>query len=438
MWRMMRPRCSAPRLLRVVLWLAAGAGFAAVASTSGSHHPWPNWRGPQGNGSVATGDYPEQWQSDRPAWKVELPGKGSSTPIVARDRIFLTAPDDGRDAVLAFDLNGQRQWLTRLGAESAPKHRTLGSSCNASPVTDGKSLFVYFKSGTLASLDLDGKIRWQINLVETFGKDQLFWDQGASPVVSGSQVIFARLHGGDSWVAGFDQATGELRWRRERDYEAPTENDNGYTTPVLFRHGNRDAFLLWGADVLTAHDLADGALLWSCHAFNPQGRSYWPAIASPVVTGDLVVVPVGRDDRPGQANLHGIRLGGQGDVTGTHRAWKREDVGVFVTTPAEHRGRVYLLRHRGEVVCLDPATGATVWQEALPKGSAPFYASPVIANGVLYAAREDGVVFTARVGDRFELLGEHPMGERIVATPVPVNNRLLLRGDRHLFCVAGQ
>ena len=128
-------------------------------------------------------------------------------------------------------------------------------------------------------------------------------------------------------------------------------------------------------------------------------------------------------------------LGGQGDVTETHRVWKREDVGVFVASPALYEGRLYLLRHRGEVVCLDPATGRTIWAGALPEHRTPYYASPMIANGRLYAAREDGTVFVVRVKDRFELLAENPMGERLVASPVPAAKRLLLRGDAHLFCV---
>jgi outer membrane protein assembly factor BamB len=125
-------------------------------------------------------------------------------------------------------------------------------------------------------------------------------------------------------------------------------------------------------------------------------------------------------------------------VTGTHRAWKRDDFGVFVASPVEYQGRVYLLRHRGELVCIDPATGKTIWTGAFPQARAPYYASPVIANGILYAAREDGTVFVARVGEKFELLSENPMGEQIIATPVPVKNRLILRGDQHLFCVAAE
>ena len=362
-------------------------------------------------------------------------GQGWFHAIVHEQRIYLTAPAEGQDAVLAFDSSGRQLWQTKLGVESQPKHRTLGSSANASPVTDGKGLFVYFRSGNLAALEFDGTVRWKTNLVESFGRDQLFWDQGSSPVVTGQHLVLARMHAGESWLGGFDKGTGELRWRQARNYKTPVENDNGYSTPLLFQQEGKPALLVWGADHLTAHDARDGKMLWSCGGFNPGGTGYWPAIATPVIVGNMAVVPVGRDDRSGQARVHAIKLGGQGDVTATHRVWKREDTGVFVTTPAAYKGRVYLLRHRGAVVCLDPADGKTIWTGAFPENKSPYYSSPVIANGVLYAAREDGVVFAARVEEKFEILSENPMGERILASPVPTSNRLLLRGDRHLFCV---
>jgi outer membrane protein assembly factor BamB len=397
---------------------------------------WPAWRGPSATGSIPSGSIPTRWTADSAAWKIALPGKGVSTPVVWRDRIYLTTPAGGQDGVLALDAAGKQLWLTKLGAESRPRHKTLASSCNASPVTDGTGLFVRFRSGRLAALELDGRIRWQINLDERFGPEQLFWDTGSSPVVTARDVIVARMHHGDSWVAGFDKATGELRWQQKRNYETPSENDNGYTTPVFFDCQGRPAFLVWGAEHLTAHDAVSGKLLWSCGGFNPRAIINWPAIATPVIHAGIAIVPVGRDDRQGQARLHGIRLDGAGDVTATHRAWQRDDLGVFCCAPAEYQGRVYLLRNRGGVVCLDPATGKTLWDAALPAGKAAYYASPLVVNGILVAAREDGTVFTARVGERFELLGENPLGERIVASPVPLGDRLLLRGDKHLFCIA--
>jgi outer membrane protein assembly factor BamB len=198
-------------------------------------------------------------------------------------------------------------------------------------------------------------------------------------------------------------------------------------------------------------------LLWTCGGFNPELKQNWPTVASLVVAGDVAVVPFGRADR-GQPRLHGIKLGalpasasdsptasasGSGEHAGGagasagERIWKREDTGTFVPTPAVYQGRVYILRDRGEVECLDPATGKTLWSAAFPKASANFYASPLIAGGKLYAAREDGVVFVANVGGKFELLAENKTGERVIASPVAVSRRLFIRGEQHLFCVAG-
>jgi len=418
--------------------LTALLALCGPLGTFGGEADWPSWRGANGQGSRGPGLYPERWSAESPAWKVELPGKGTSTPIVWDNRIFLTSPSEGQDAVLAFDLAGKKLWETRLGPLSDPKHRSLASSCNASPVTDGESVYVYFRSGHLAALDRDGTVLWKINLTEQFGAEKLFWDSGTSPVVSGDVVLLSRLHDGESWLAAFDRKTGKLRWKQARNFSAPAENNNGYATPVLFDHAGTPAALVWGADRLTAHAVSDGRLLWSAGGFNPAGTAYWPAIATPLILDNIVIVPVGRDDRPGQANLQAIRLGGSGDVSESHKAWQRPDIGVFVSAPVAHEGRVLLLRHRGEVVCLDSKSGKTIWTGAFPRTAAPYYASPVIAGNLLYAAREDGVVFVARIGDGFEVLSENPMGERIIATPTPIPGRLLLRGDKHLFCVTAK
>ena len=169
-------------------------------------------------------------------------------------------------------------------------------------------------------------------------------------------------------------------------------------------------------------------------AFNPESKSLWPAIATPVIVNDIAVVAFGRNDR-GIPRLHGVQLGGSGDVTTTHRVWNRTDTGTFVPTPVEYQGKVYLVRDRGQVDCVDPVTGDIVWSDSFPRSRAAFYSSPLIAGGVLYAAREDGIVFVASVKDGFKVLAENDMGESVIASPVPSANRLFLRGERHLFCV---
>src|SRR5882724_8528646 len=118
---------------------------------------WPRWRGPEDNGSTETGTYPIKWDPEKVLWKASLPGKGCSTPAIWNQRIYLTAPIDGQDGALAFDWNGKQLWQTTFGKENSARHRN-GSGSNPSPATDGKSIFVYFKSGMLVVLDLDGKI----------------------------------------------------------------------------------------------------------------------------------------------------------------------------------------------------------------------------------------------------------------------------------------
>jgi outer membrane protein assembly factor BamB len=413
-----------------MLVLFCSAPLAALAQDN-----WPRWRGPRDNGSTETGSYPVKWDADSVLWKAPLPGKGSSTPIVWNERIYVTAPVEGNDAVLAFDWNGKQLWQTTFGPESPGKHR-LGSGCNPSPATDGQGLFVNFKSGTLAALELDGRTRWKTNLVERYGPDTLFWDHGTSPVLTRDCVVLARMHRGESWLAAFDKKTGDLRWKVARNFKTPMECDNGYTTPLVIKHRGREAILVWGAEHVTVHDAADGATIWSCGDFNPQASAMWPAIASPVIAGDVVVIAYGRNDRR-QPRLFGIRTGGEGDVTSTHHLWKRDDTGTFAPTPVEYKGRVYLARDRGEVECLDPATGKTVWSDALPKGRQAYYSSPIVAGGKLYAAREDGTVFVASIDGKFELLSENALGEPVIASPIAAGNRLFLRGERHLFCIAG-
>ena len=408
--------------------------FVSVAESSEPDKDWPRWRGPQDNGSTEFGTYPVKFDAANMLWRAPLPGKGCSTPIVWQQTIYVTAPVDGNDALLVFDWSGKQRWQATFGAQNEGKHRN-GSGSNASPVTDGEGLFVYFKSGTLAAVNMDGSVRWKTNLVERFGQDTLYWDHGTSPVLTEKYVVMARMHHGESWLAAFDKATGDMVWKVARNYETPQEGDHGYATPLVIQHAGKQALLVWGAQHLTIHDTADGSVLWSCGNFNPESDKLWPSISTPVIVGDMAIIAFGRNDR-GKPRLHGIHLGGSGDVTEANHIWKRDDVGTFVPSPVVWKGRVYLVRDRGEVECLDSATGKTIWSDTFPSNRASYYASPLIANGILYAPREDGVVFVASVADdKFKLLAENDMEEPVIGSPVPASDRLFIRGEKHLFCL---
>jgi len=392
---------------------------------------WPSWRGPNDDGSAVGGKYPVKLNDEAQwAWRVALPGKGCSTPIVWGDHIVLTAPVEGKDALLAFDWKGKLRWRAVLGREKPGKHRN-GSGSNSSAVTDGSAFFVFFKSKTLAVVDFKGKVIWQKDL-SSYGRDSLYWDFGTSPVLTQKHVVMALMREGNSWLLAFDKRTGELAWKAARNYKTPRECDHSYATPLVTRQGGREALLVWGAERLTAHDAADGKILWSCAGFNPRKRGNWVVVSSFVKVGDMAVVPYGRGSK-----LAGIKLDGKGDVTASHRAWEM-GASSFVPTPAAHGGRVYTVRDRGEVLCTNPKTGETIWKGQFPKDRASYYSSPSIGDGKIYSAREDGTVFVAQIDGGFKLLSENDMGERIIASPVPVNSMLLLRGEKHLFCIKGK
>lgn len=404
---------------------------AVVVATEASAEDWPHWRGPQATGVAAAGDYPTKFSSDEAvAWKVELPGVGCSTPIVWGDAIYVTSGADGKDGVVAYGMDGRERWRHAFGEERPGKHRN-GSGSNPSPATDGKHLVVYFKSGTLACLSLDGEEKWRINLQEKYGPDKLWWDLGTSPVLAGDRVIVAVMQSDDSYLAAFDIDTGKELWKVPRKYNCTVESDHAYTTPQVVNIDGREQLVVWGADHLTGHDLDTGELLWECGGFNPNDEQNWRVIASPAIEDDLAIVPYGRGEY-----LAGVRLGSKGDVTASARVWEKQGrgLGSDVPTPAIQDGRAYILNDAGRIICLNVETGDELWSDSLPRNRNKYFSSPVIGGDKLYAAREDGVIFVGRItDDGFELLAENEMGESTIAAPVPIRGGLLIRGREHLF-----
>jgi outer membrane protein assembly factor BamB len=398
--------------------------FALFATACPASDSWPSWRGPQGNPYVGSGSYPVEFSAaNKVIWKVALPGLGCSTPAVWDDFIFVTSGIDGQDGACCYDFRGKLRWKVQLGPERRGKHRN-GSGSNPSPVTDGTHVVVYYKSGTVATLDFGGKVVWQRNLQKQFGNDTLWWDLGTSPVLAGGRIVIAVMQDGDSYLVALDPRTGDVAWKQPRVFTCGRESDQSYTTPTVVTDDGRDVIVTWGADHLTAHDAASGNQLCTCSGVNPDKNPMWRTIASAAVTRNMAVVPYGRGEL-----LAGVRLGG----TTANRVWRKQGLGSDVPTPLAVDGKVYVLTDRGRLVYIELASGRQLWSADLPRSRAKYYASPVLAGHNLYCAREDGMVFVGDVRDGFQLVAENDMGERIVATPVPIRGSLLVRGDDHLF-----
>jgi len=395
---------------------------------------WPQWRGPDANSVAKPGQFPTEFSNEKNViWTVELPGKGSSAPAVWEDQIFVTSGKDGQDSITAYDWNGKPLWQKTLGEERPGKHKN-GSGSNPSPITDGKNVFVYYKSGTVASLTVGGELNWKINLQEKYGEDTLWWDLGTSPIFSGENLVIAVMQEGESYVVALKQSDGSVAWKADRTYEVKKETGQSYTTPYLTTIDGVETIVIWGADRLTGHDPANGKAIWTCEGFNPKDQAMWRVIASPAFTKGIAVVPFGRTKFAA-----GVKLGGKGNVTKSARLWERKDLGADCPTPVGIDGKVYLLSDRGQINCLDAETGKDHWVDAIPRSKDKYYASPILAGDILYCIREDGMVAAVKVSDSgMKVLSENVMGERVAAAPVPVNEKLLIRGETHLFCLGSE
>jgi len=396
---------------------------------------WKNWRGPDVTGFAESAKVPAAFPAaEALLWKAKLPGRACSTPVVSDGKIFVTTPIGEVDGVMAFDLAGKELWRSSLGNLRPGRGQRVGSSANSSPVTDGESLFAYFKSGTLAAFDFEGKELWSMNVFEKYGEDKLWWDVGTSPVVSSKGLVVAVMQTeGNSFIVCLDKATGKELWKVDRKFDTAKESGDAYTTPQVLEIDGRETLVVWGADHLTGHAVDTGETLWTCGGFNPEKLGFWRVIASPVITDGVAVVPFGRG-----ASMAGVKLGGSGDITKSAMLWKSDECGSDSATPVAMNGLVYVLsdsgKNRGKVTCIEAKTGKVRWVSRLPRGAQVFYSSPVIAGDVFIACREDGVVFSAKIGSEgLEDIKQHDLGEGIIASPAAIDDLLLLRGGSHLL-----
>lgn len=411
---------------RLCLTLCA-LGLASVVSAAN----WPGWRGPSSNGVAPEGTYPTSWsKTDNVAWHVELGGRGASTPAVWGDNVFITFGRTETNILQAYDRAGKKRWEVEVGKEKAGKHQKASGS-NSSPTTDGKHVYAYFKSGDFACVDMQGKVVWSKNLQKEFGEDTLWWDLGTSPVLTNEDVVIACMQTGPSYLVAFNKATGKVHWKADRNLGAPEEAAQAYSTPVVVNEGGAETIYTLGADHATAHSAETGKELWRVGGLNPTNHKYFRSIAGPVVSNGVLIAPYARG-----ATITAIKLGGSGDVTKSHVLWTKEGLGADVPTPAAVGDRVYVCTDKGKISCLDVHKGDVLAQVELPKHRLAYSSSPVLANGKLYVTREDGmttVVDTA--DDKLKVVGENELGESVVATPVFVDGRILLRSFTSLYAI---
>ena len=405
---------------------------------------WTNWRGPHFNLTTAHQDFPNEFSgSKNVAWAADLPGEGASTPAIWKNTIYVTTLDANVNTVIAFDKKGNRKWETQISIGEGGSHRA-GTGANPSPVVDESGVYVYFKSATLAKLDHSGKELWKRELQKDYSLTSQWWDLGTSPVLVDGKIIvavmqqLARRRSGEkceTYVVAFDQKTGKEAWKVDRYLAAPVESNDAYTTPLVATVDGEKQLVIWGADQLTGHSIANGNLIWQCKDFNPNDAGNWHTIASHAIQDDIAVVPYGR----GYA-VAGIKMSGKGDITQGSRLWEIQRIGPDVPTPVIMGDTAIILTDRGALTAVDIRSGDVRWKGELPRSPDRFYSSPIVSGNRLICSREDGTVFVTEISESgMKLLAENNFdGETILATPIPHEDRLYVRTSSRLYCIGNK
>ncbi len=406
---------------------------------------WPQWRGPTGNSVSDQTRLPLAW-NDRAgiAWKVELPGWGTSTPAISNGAMFVTSQDKDKLLLLRVDLKtGGVVWRQQVGTGTVPrnlkgrgdqKFHDLHNLATPSPVADGKTVVCHFGNGLLAAYDFDGKQLWSRDLAEDYGRYTIWWGHANSPVLFKNLVISVCMQDSladlpehaakpaASYIVAHDLATGRVRWHIDRNTESKSEECDAYTTPVLYETEQGTRMIVMGANELTAYNPANGKEAWRLPKL-VGGRT----VTGPTVGDGKVYVTIGM-----RGPMLAVPLGGEGELSRTVVAWEHRRGTSDSCCPVLWDGLLFSVTDDGIARCFDGNVGAIKWQRRL-KGS--YKASPVAADGRVYFLNTSGLCTVVPATPRFERLAENQLDDETIASPAIGEGHIYLRGKKRLFAI---
>ncbi len=448
---------SVVRFFCAAIIAAASSGLQAQEASSN----WGHFRGPDGNGASETAKPPVSWSKDSEnlKWKIAVPGKGHSSPIIWGDKVILmTAVDtkktaDGNKApeakaeppraggrqrggrrggmrgkppttvhefwVMCFNRNdGSEVWKTKVN-EAVPHQGTHGTNtqCSASPVTDGKHIYASFGSHGLHCLDMEGKQVWDRELGEmtmrgTFG-------EGASPALFEDKLVVVADQEGQSYIELMNAKTGKKIWRIDRS------ETSGWATPRVVKHKDKVQVIV-NAIKVKSYDMADGSVIWEC-----GGQTKNP-VPTPILLGDNIICMTGWRN----SACFSIPLDSKGDISESDKiSWQTREIGPYVPTAVLYKDTLYGTKATsGVVTVLDAKSGKVLTPTSRIDGIKSIYSSLVAANDHIYVTGRSGKTVVYEHGDGLDVVSTNDLGEAVDATLALADKQVFVRGEKHLFC----
>jgi outer membrane protein assembly factor BamB len=386
---------------------------------------WPQFRGPEGQGHATATKLPLKWsESEGVAWKTPIDGLGWSSPVVGGGKIWLTTATQGGLSLRLVALDEKSGKLlhdVELFKLTQPgRIHQKNSHASPTPVLDGTRVYAHFGAGGTAAVSLEGKVVWKQAL-----KYEPVHGSGPSPVLVGENLVLVADGGDAQAVIALDRKTGAQRWRAARP-PVPQAKKFSFCTPLAVDVAGKTQLLCPAAGELTAHDPATGRLLWLV-----RYEDGYSVVPRPVVGHGMVYFGTGYD-RP---TVMAVKLGGAGDVTASHVAWKLDKAAPLNPSPLLVGDELYLVSDQGVATCLDAKSGKVHWTERI---GGSFSASPLHGAGRIYFLDENGACTVIKPGKTYESLAKNQVGGRSLASLVPLEGALLLRTDKQLFRIEGE
>lgn len=409
-----------------------------LAASLSQSAPWPSWRGDiAGAGRTEETGIPMEWGPEKNVkWRIELPERGNSTPVVWGDKVFVSQAVDADHwrGVLCFDRkDGSLLWKEGVNYDTPERSHRDNPYCSASPAVNGEVVVVSYGSAGVAAYDLEGERLWFRDL----GPIDHVWGNSTSPVIVDDLVIHYHGPGEGAFLSALRLEDGETVWTWEEprwDVEGRTDGFRGregpgvvgsFSTPIVIDGDGRSELVMSFPKELKAFDLETGDVLWTCAGLNPL------VYTSPMVSGDRVVVLGGY-----HGNSIGVKAGGEGDVTDSHRLWQRVRHNGGIGTGVVRDGHYYYQTSGGVANCIDVETGELLWEARLP-GAGKSWGSFVLSGDRIYTLSQagDSVVFRADP-EGFEVLARNDLGEHTNSSIAVSDGEIFIRTHEALWCIA--
>lgn len=401
---------------------------------------WPGWRGPRGDGSSSCKTPPLHWDAETGEgilWKTEIPGIGHASPIIWEDRAFVVTCDleAASRQLIALDANkGTILWKKDVIKAKLEKKHALNSFASGTPSTDGELVYVtFFEAGdkeiiapnvgserkifpgkmVVAAYDFDGNQKWLVKPGEFISAH----GYSSCPVLYKDLVIVNGDHDGDSYILALNKNTGKTVWKTKRSYGI-----RSYCTPLIREIDGRTQMVFSGSKHIISLNPENGEVHWVVEGPTEQ------FVASMVYDGELFYMCAGYPTY----HVMGIDPRGEGDVTESHVRWHSKQVACYVPSPVVIGDYLIVADDRGTANCYNTKNGNRLWLDRLGNH---FSASLLRANGLAYLVADNGLTKIVKPGSELEVVAENPLNEYVYASPAMANNRLYIRGEKHLYCI---